>query len=166
MSPYSTSVAEVYGRFSTTDVRKAILTNWIAYRQDLRSIGIEHGFQWLAGSFVEDKPAPPKDLDLVVFVHRPVSHVTDQAFQTLLMSRPELFRRALVKQKYMLDVFIIDLGGTIDAAVLVSGYFLQLFSHQRDTFFWKGILRVEQEDSMDETLLLTALTSATIGNQP
>lgn len=169
MSPHDTTVSEVVSRFGTTDHRRTILAGWIQYRQALRSIGITEGFQWLAGSFVENKPAsePPHDLDLVVMFQRPLTHQNLQAIQALAAANAGLFDRARVKQQWMLDTLLVDLSGTASALVAASAYYLQLFSHQRKTFLWKGILRVQQDDRADEAALLASLLAAgPSGGQP
>src|SRR5438046_1296146 len=78
MSPYEVTVAEVVGRFATTPDRRAILVGWLEYRAVLRAKGLRRGFQWLDGSFLEDKD--PQDLDLMLFVQRPARYRSDQAF--------------------------------------------------------------------------------------
>ena len=79
MSPYVVTATEVVSHFATSDERKEILAGWLRYRQALRNVGITRGFQWLDGSFLEDKESlgggPPNDIDLLVYYHRP-GHIT------------------------------------------------------------------------------------------
>jgi hypothetical protein len=164
MSPYKVSTAAAVNHFSTSDRRKEILAGWLQYRQDLRSIGIVDGFQWLDGSFVEDKS--PNDLDLVVFLRRPASHFDDKAFHSLMNSRQDLFDRAALKAKYHLDVLFVDLDGNASVIVVATAYYLQLFSHQRQTFLWKGLIRVQHDDAQDDANLLSGLTSPAAGVAP
>jgi hypothetical protein len=72
MSPYVMTAIEVAATFATTDERKAILRGWLRHRAALRAVGFDRGFQWLDGSFVENKN--PRDLDVVTFLYRPPGH--------------------------------------------------------------------------------------------
>ena len=55
MSPYDVTASEIVARFGTTPGRREILRGWLDHRAAMRVIGIDKGFQWLDGSFVEDK---------------------------------------------------------------------------------------------------------------
>lgn len=95
------------------------------------------------GSFVEDcerlRARPPSDLDVVTFSHLPVPpHQVVQFAQ----QNAALFDRDAVKDEYCCDAFFIDL--TKDARYVVADtmYWYGLFSHQRDTFMWKGLVTV------------------------
>ena len=170
MSPYKVSVEETVRFFGTSDERKRILAGWLEYRNDLRKIGINRGYQWLDGSFVEDKErlknSPPQDLDLVLFFRRPSSQRTNKAFTQLAQANRAMFDRNAIKAKYHLDVFSIDLDGDTQNAVSLARYYLQLFSHQRDTQIWKGMLQVKHDDGKDEAVLLARLIGALSGGQP
>jgi hypothetical protein len=161
MSPYEVTAFDVAERFGTTENRKDILRKWLNHREALRSLGINRGFQWLDGSFLEDKE--PNDLDLGFFYYKPPAAANDLAvWNDLLRKNEQLFKRDLVKKDYRLDSFFLDLGG--NAELLVSGarYYLQLFSHQRTTQIWKGMLQVRMEDVQDDAdaLKLLSLNSA------
>ena len=69
MSPYAVSALEVVTTLGRTEQRKSILRGWLQHRAALREAGYGRGFQWLDGSFVEDKE--PKDIDVVAFLYRP-----------------------------------------------------------------------------------------------
>jgi hypothetical protein len=70
MTPYVVTAVEVVSTLATTAKRKAILERWLSFRAALRGLGFQRGFQWLDGSFVEEKD--PNDLDVITFVFRPV----------------------------------------------------------------------------------------------
>ena len=53
-SPYATTSSELVARLGSTSQRCVLLQGLFAYRQALRDLGFADGFQWLAGSFVED----------------------------------------------------------------------------------------------------------------
>lgn len=156
MSPYQVSVTEVVARFGTTDDRKAILNNWLDHRDKMREIGITKGFQWLDGSFLENKD--PDDLDIITFLHRPDAAKDIVSWNTIMVSNKGVLSRKGAKTTYRLDAFFIDLDGTIRSAISTSRYYLQLFSHQRKTFLWKGMLEVQMGDSTDEASARTLLT--------
>jgi hypothetical protein len=68
MSPYSTTLTRIAGKFCSSDPRKEIFRGLLAYRQQLSGIGLQVGFQWLSGSFMEDieglEARSPKDVDI------------------------------------------------------------------------------------------------------
>jgi hypothetical protein len=147
MSPYTVDAMDVVIRFGVTDGRRQILNGWLDHRAALRNIGITEGFQWLDGSFLEEKE--PKDLDIVCFIRLPQNVSTEAEIQGLWTDNFGLFDRSAVKATYSLDAFFIDLIGSPEALVSLSRYYLQLFSHQRETFLWKGMIQVPLEDAND-----------------
>jgi hypothetical protein len=155
MSPYEVGPLDVVQRFGSTDQRKVILKNWIDHRAALRDLGFVSGFQWLDGSFVEEKD--PNDLDLVTFLHRPAS-IDVTTLGQLWFGNPTIFNRSDVKQTYNLDAFFLDLDDDPEDLVSLSRYWLQLFSHQRDTFLWKGMLQVRLEDTGEDAQAIALLT--------
>ena len=168
MSPYEVGPLDVVQRFGTTDQRKAILKNWLDHREILRSLGIVRGFQWLDGSFVEEKD--PHDLDLVIFTHRPAAATDGVIWKALLTTNQNVFSRPLVKQTYNLDTFFLDMNGSPETLVSMARYLLQLFSHQRVSFLWKGMLQVRLEDTGEDAqgmaLLIPEGDVAPTGDQP
>jgi hypothetical protein len=164
MSPYRATVTEVVGRFATSTERMKILAGWLAYRIAMREIGLDRGFQWLNGSFLEDKEnlrqEPPNDLDLLFFMRRPSGLAANRPFEGFVAAHRVLFERRAVKAAFRLDLFLIDLDGDSEAALSAGRYLLQLFSHQRDTGLWKGMLEVRQEDQGDDESCLSQLTAA------
>jgi hypothetical protein len=168
MSPYEVGPLDVVQRFGTTDQRKAILKKWLDHREILRSLGIVRGFQWLDGSFVEEKD--PQDLDLVTFTHRPAAVTDGVNWKALLTANRNVFSRELVKQTYNLDTFFLDMNGNPETLVSVARYLLQLFSHQRVSFLWKGMLQVRLEDTGEDAQAMALLIPdgdvAPTGDQP
>src|SRR5437879_2933796 len=75
MSPFSTTLTKIASKLCGSPARKEILKGLISYRQELASIGMDNGFQWLSGSFMEDietlEARNPNDVDVVTFCHRP-----------------------------------------------------------------------------------------------
>ena len=94
---------EVVTTLGSTDERRAILTGWLNHRAALRAIGFDRGFQWLDGSFVEQKD--PQDLDVVTFLYRPPGIVDPNQLAMLMRANLNLFGRVQVKAAYKLDFF-------------------------------------------------------------
>ena len=166
MSPYVTTGLEIVSTLASTNERRDILLGWLKYRADLRAIGFERGFQWLDGSFVEDKE--PRDLDVVSFLYRPPGISDPTQLLMVMRANAKLFVRNLVKAEYKLDAFPIDLDGSPEALVSSTRYFLGLFSHRRGDDVWKGMLQVRFEDVGDDAAALAALGAPHpgLGGQP
>lgn len=145
LSPYEANSVEVVRNFSTTQRRCQILQGWLDHRSALRAIGIAAGFQWLDGSFVESKD--PNDLDLVTFFRRPIPAITTPQIIQLATQNATLFRRRDVRATYSLDAMFVDLDGTLDVIVDQARYWVGLFSHRRNDFLWKGMIKVSLVDN-------------------
>ena len=161
-SPYETTMSSFSEQFGQSAPRRTILRRLLAYRQALRAVGITTGFQMFDGSFIEDcerlHSRPPSDLDVVTFSHLPVPphQVAEFAQQ-----HAALFDRDAVKEAYSCDSFFVDL--TKDARYIVADtmYWYGLFSHQRDTFMWKGLVTVPlMSDDVDALAALEAAEAA------
>lgn len=143
-SPYETTALAVAQRFGTTNERIVILRGWLSYRSALRRVGIVAGLQWIDGSFVEDVEAtrgrPPGDMDIVTFAERPMEDI-DESF-TLMDQHPEIFDPETAKSTFHTDAYFIDLRKPPSLIVRDTAYFFGLFSHQRATALWKGMLHV------------------------
>jgi hypothetical protein len=155
MSPYATTATEVVTTLGTTDGRKTILRGWLKHRAALRNIGVQKGFQWLDGSFVEDKD--PQDLDVVLFFHRPPAATDLNQLVALIYQNIGLFERNQVKAAFRLDFFAVDLGSPLESIVNLTRYYFGLFSHRRVDEIWKGMLQVRIEDAADDAAALVAL---------
>lgn len=158
MTPYVASALEVVHSLGGSDRRRAILTGWLGYRAQLRASGITSGFQWLDGSFVEQKE--PNDMDVVTFFRRPAHAQSDTEIGLWAGARRHLFDRVGIKTNFLLDAFLVDLGGDAESIVNVSRYWLGLFSHRRVDGLWKGMLQVRLEDAADDAAALAALAPA------
>jgi len=147
-SPYRATLEEVVETFCTSPERAAILRGLLAFREALRAEGFEAGFQWLDGSFVEDcervKGRPPGDVDVVNLLHRPPAKMVGEDWETFVNDRIDtLFDPSWTKANFACDAYFIDLDSTPALIADFSAYWIGLFSHQRDTFRWKGMLRVD-----------------------
>lgn len=155
LSPYAVTATEVAATLAHSDERRAILRGWLLHRAELRAIGFDRGFQWLDGSFVEQKV--PRDLDVVTFLYRPPGIRDATMLAGLMRANLNLFGRAQVKAGFSLDFFAVDLNGSPEALVSVTRYWLGLFSHRRGDDLWKGMLQVRLEDEDDDRAALAAL---------
>lgn len=156
MSPYPTTMSALVRRFATSKERLEILVGLLNYRTALRSIGIVDGFQWIDGSFVEHaeqtRNRPPADVDIVTFAIRPTGDPA--AWRTLVADNPALFAPPRSKQTYRCDAYFVDLGRNPALIVNDTRYWFGLFSHQRNTSLWKGMLAVDLVSDDDEARAL------------
>lgn len=156
MTPYLVTAEEVAVRFGSTENRKNILRGWLDYRAALRAAGFVGGFQWLDGSFVEDKE--PKDIDVMTFTYRPPI-LQDPAQRTpWIAAHGYLYDRAVVKQRFKVDAFPIDLNGHPETLVDATRYYGALFSHRRGDNLWKGMLAVRLENQADDWAAAAVIT--------
>ncbi len=157
MSPYSATALEVVSHFGTTTSRQSILRGWLDHRIKLRTAGFDRGFQWLDGSFVENKD--PNDLDVVTYLYRPQGILDPRSLRSHMQANPHLFQRSTVKTNYRLDFFSVDLDGSPEFIVSFTCFYLGLFSHRRSDQLWKGMLQVRLEIPNDDQAALAALGS-------
>lgn len=165
-SPYGVSLVEVVQRFSTSPQRIEILRGFLGYRAALHLAGLTQGFQWLDGSFLEDKERmrgeDPGDIDVATFFH-----LATGANQTLLVTNDPLTfgpDGQVRKAHYHVDAFLIALEisptRTPERLVASSHYWYGVFSHSRRDFLWKGFLQVDLSsgDDAGANALLTTLS--------
>jgi len=125
------------------------------YREALRGVGIHSGYQWLDGSFVEDvetnRGRPPSDIDIVTVAYRPP--VPDWA--QFVRMNIALFDPDQVKAAHRCDAYFIDLGTAPHIVVRNTCYWFGLFTHQRETFLWKGmlLLPLSSDDALARAML-------------
>ena len=150
-SPYLVRLTDLVLRFGYTTARRTFLAGLLDYRADLHAAGIKNGFQWINGSFVEDKIGhsgeEPGDIDLVTFFHVP----TGQTQGTLAVAHPDLFHPSVTKGRYGVDAYPVTLDAS-DLRFLVnkSAYWNSLWSHDRNNQ-WKGYLEIDLSDGEDKT---------------
>jgi hypothetical protein len=154
MSPYLTTMKAFAQRFGDTPERRNIINGLLDYRAALLAAGLT-GFQWLSGSFVEKveslRGRPPGDVDVVSLLNRPTEYIPDDKWLEFLgtadgnlLINPEGMKRA-----YHCDAYIIDLNEPgLDIANITS-YWYGLFSHQRETSVWKGMVIVKLDPQQD-----------------
>lgn len=154
-SPYPASVEDLVETFCTSGERAAILRGFIAFRATLRAEGFAQGFQWIDGSFVENCEAfrgrAPNDVDVVSLLRRPKDKFNDTAWSAFVQARAAtLFNPQWTKETFSCDSYFIDLDTDPEVVAESAAYWIGLFSHQRDTFRWKGMVRVDFDLAGDE----------------
>lgn len=166
MAPYRADLFEFVQRYGDSIERREILEGLVAYRNALREVGIASGFQWLDGSFVEDcekiRGRPPQDIDLITFSLRPKEYADTGRWREFVLSRPDLFDPDTTKEKFKCDAYFVDLGIHPVQIVAHTRYWFGLFSHQRDTYLWKGMVEVpfSGDDKNVEQLLSQGVQDA------
>jgi hypothetical protein len=155
LSPYQVSAVDVAIALGTTANRQDILRKWLDHRRRLRLIGLTRGFQWLDGSFVEQKD--PNDLDIVTFTHRPAVASNQVDWDALVTANLSILERTQVKASFRLDAQFVDLNGDPEFAIELTRYFGGLFSHRRGDDLWKGMLKTRLEDAADDAAALGIL---------
>jgi hypothetical protein len=161
LSPYKCTSSELCERFATSPDRIKILKGFLSFRERLQVHGLILGYQWLDGSFLEDVELrefrPPNDLDVVTIYWN-----YDLPFQEELMNMfPEFVDSDLSKKNYLLDHYPFDAGESPEIAVDYSRYWIQLFSHNRDSV-WKGMLQIDLNTASDDAAALNLLNSILI----
>lgn len=118
------------------------------YRAALLSLGFTQGYQWIDGSFVEDvetaRGRPPNDIDLVTLTVPPATWLTLTLaqVQATVAARPDIFDSKEAKKVFGCEAFVIDIGQPAHVVARQLVYWYALFSHQRTTFMWKGMVEV------------------------
>jgi len=149
-SPYRVPLTTVIEHFAISPKRIQILRGLIAYRTALAQTIIVDGFQWLNGSFMENKELlenePPKDIDVVTFFKLP----SDKGQDDLERPNPALFDHDYVKETYLVDAYIHQTGLFLERCdVREISYWHGMWSHRRNGI-WKGFVQVELSPSEDQ----------------
>lgn len=161
-SPYWATMPELVAAFGTTRHRCQLLRNLIAYRALLAEGGYVGGIQFIDGSFVENVEAlnrNPMDIDVFSILSAPSKYLTDPAaWQAtgLPFWHAEVANRDLNKQRFSLDTYaVLFEERQAQPMNLISDiiYWYGLFSHQRDTFAWKGFAGLALDPAADQVAL-------------
>ena len=148
-SPYIAAFCQLVERFAHSSERIAILQGLLDYRMSLYAIGVDKGFQWLDGSFMEQVEVlecrPPNDVDVVTFFHLPDG--VDQV--TLFTNHRTLFTPKDIKEKFKVDGYPSVLGTPNTAShIRQVSYWYSMWSHRRDGL-WKGFLQIDLSPTAD-----------------
>lgn len=165
MAPYAVTFREFANRFGTTQARWKLLRGLAAYRAALRATEVQSGFQWLDGSFLEDveslRGRAPADIDVVSFVLPP----QDVSPGDWLVRHADLLRPGAAKRLYGCDAYLVHLSLGMrrpDQLVHQARYWYGLFSHQRSSQLWKGMLLIDlfADDSLGDEWLSKEMNHA------
>lgn len=148
-SPYRATILEFAQQFCTSDRRVRLFQYLLDYRRALLAVGLS-GRQWLDGSFCEDveriRRRDPKDIDVVNLV----SVAPGVAAAAVVAANPNLFDWARVKSDYYCDAYNVDMGRRGEDTYRQLAYYLGLFTHQRATYLWKGMVEVPLPSNDDQ----------------
>lgn len=143
-SPYRVSARELARRFATTPRRAELADGLLRMRADARATGLRVGFQWVGGSFVEERAGDPNDLDVATFFVVP----RDWDARASARAAEHLFQPTAARARYGCDAYFVRMAGRRkDLRALTLWY--ALFSHDRATMRWKGYLELDLEDDED-----------------
>jgi len=156
-SPYPSTMLAVCQRFGDSAERRRILRGVLALRAALRAVGLAVGHQWIDGSFTEDverlRGRAPHDADVVTF-----AVVGDEAAQReVLAADPGLFDSAACKRRYKVDHYLLPADRTLDEPYARRvGFGYSMWSHQRETWRWKGFVSVALDSDAEAQAWLEA----------
>lgn len=158
-SPYRATILEFAQQFCTSDRRIRLFQKLLDYRRALLAVGLS-GRQWLDGSFCEDvervRRRVPGDIDVVNLLC--VAPGTNPA--AVMAANPGLFAWAQVKSDYNCDAYHVDMGRRGEDTYRQLAYYLGLFSHQKATFLWKGMVEVPLPSDDDQAKAFLATIPA------
>lgn len=132
-SPYRISILEFVNRFSGSNKRKSILKGFLDFRAYLYARGINNGFQWVDGSFVENiemvESRSPRDIDVLTFFFPPNDRTKEEHLDDVKI----LLDRSVMKKNHKVDSFYLTLGERLEKWQVDSiVYWNSVWSHRRD----------------------------------
>ncbi|PSV14950.1 DUF6932 family protein [Photobacterium kishitanii] len=160
MSPYKIGLAEFVAHFATSPERKLLLRGFLNYRSKMKGLGFSSGFQWIDGSFVEDvekiKGRAPADIDFVTFSELPESIQSKDDWDQLFYENQDLFDTDISKTEFMCDAYYVNIRTNPISLINQTRYWFGIFSHQRSTSLWKGILEIDFDEDESDALRFIA----------
>lgn len=148
-SPYLVGIEEVVRRFATSRTRIDILRGLLDYRRELRRLDLGAEFQWLAGSFVENPGREPRDIDVVTFYRRTAAQMAEIRADARRWQRLQALAKSS-KTDFLCDAYLVNMIDPGATLVAQSHYWYGLFSHQRGSLAWKGMLQVDVASRDDD----------------
>ena len=151
-SPYLVTLPDLIVRFGISSERLSLLGGLLRFRSMCHQAGLTKGFQWINGSFVEDKESvkdsPPADIDIVTFFELP--HGSTQ--ENLLATHDTLFQRQQIKASFNIDTYFVVMEHTnLELLIENAVYWSSLFSHTREDQ-WKGFVQIDLGEQDDANL--------------
>jgi hypothetical protein len=146
MAPYDATMSEVAIHLCTSAPRVKLFKGLLQLRAELRALGIEFANQWLDGSFCEDvettRRKPPGDIDVLTLLIRPKSAQDDASWAALWAANQHVFDSKQAKANFGCEAFYVDAGYPAWFVADQVTYWFGLFTHQRISYLWKGMLQV------------------------
>ena len=148
-SPYQINLSSFFDCFALTQERIDILSGLLSFRAELHKLGINQGFQWLDGSFLENietsEARPPNDIDVVTFYNMP----SGETQQSLAQKNSSIFNLLYLKTTFAIDGYFFMLGNPIDVKeIKIITYWYSIWSHRRNGL-WKGFVQIDLDPSQD-----------------
>lgn len=164
-SPYVVSLTDYVLRFSGTPERRAVLDGFLRYRAALHGGGVEQGFQWLDGSFLEHvellEGRAPNDVDVVTFYRLPAGVSQAQ----LAAKLGALADPGSVKRAFRVDGYLVHLGMDAERLTRQTAYWYSVWSHRRNQL-WKGFVQVDLAPAEDTVAAATLARLTNVGGRP
>ena len=149
-APYPADMLTLCQRFGQSEARAKILRGLLKFRLRLQSIGLDRGFQWLNGSFLEDverlRGRPPADIDVVT-----ICPLGNQ--RQLAENAPELLKPDRIRERYGVDHYFVGTDEPLsDLRGRTIAYWYSMWSRQRESYRWKGFVSVPLPSNDGEAL--------------
>lgn len=150
-SPYPISILDFIQKFALSTERIEILIGFLKYRKAIYLSGIETGFQWVNGSFVENIESiderAPNDIDVVTFSNL---YQTIPDYPNWAKSNSSFLNNPIAKRQYKVDSYWVDMDiGFNEYSIERCTYWYSMWSHQRDTNIWKGFFVISLSPNDD-----------------
>lgn len=155
VSPYEVTMSELVATFATSPERIEIIKGFMTYRARLAQLNIIDGFQLIDGSFVENcevsRGRAPADVDLVTFAR---VNIAQSGYGSFIQNNQDVFNTSESKRLYKCDAYFVDLDKDPQIIADDSFYWFGLFSHQRATSLWKGMLKIPLQSDDHQVRLI------------
>ena len=166
-APYRADLVSIVDRFGTNIARLDILDGLLAYREQLATLDLLEGFQWIDGSFVEDcemrRGRVPGDIDIVTFIRRPEALRPDALWVSYMERHQAVFDALFIpsnaKAQYRCDAYLVEMDVDITSVIEQTHFWFGMFSHSRDGHEWKGILQIPLYDAAQDADARTLLAA-------
>lgn len=141
-SPYRVTPEYFVTHFGKNNERLKLLRSFFDFRARIYQAGGNGGFQWVNGSFVENKELikkkKPNDIDVVTFLENTPSDSS-------------LADSGAMKRLYSVDShWVIFSRHSKAELVYLVVYWYSLWGHQRDSLQWKGFLEIPLDKKLDD----------------
>ncbi|SFI43473.1 hypothetical protein SAMN05216304_102737 [Bosea sp. OK403] len=162
-SPYFCNMTELCAAFGTSDHRKKLLRNLIAYRALIAADDYTDGLQFIDGSFVENieqiESRNPSDIDVFSILSLPAKYIGNMPAWNSGGSafwNDEIIDQPKNKARFSLDCYAIIFNPNSPASLIQQTiYWYSLFSHRRTSHEWKGFAAVPLDVAGDQAALAT-----------